>query len=481
MQSVTHSQRSTRGSLLSRLASQRLRSDPTLGDGAAAAPSRGDAPTFRNAALAVQSLLAPEWMLSGPSETGKTWATLWRLDQLLRTTPNAQAALMRKVRSTIGPTVLRTYLRVIARSQSGAAPFGGKNPEWYDYPNGARLWIGGMDDPGKVLSGERDFIYINQAEELNQDDWETLSTRATGRGAVTETPMLFGDCNPGPADHWILRRRDAGALMILESRHEDNPSLYDDNGELTAQGTRTMAVLSALTGVRKQRLRYGLWVGAEGQFFEAWDAALHVCDPFAIPADWPIWGAFDYGFVHNTAFGLFTRHEDQVYLIGEHVQNKATVRHHAEAIKALCARLRVPVPAQIVAGHDVFSNRGDSAGMTIAEQYEAHGLTFERADIDRINGAAVLMERLGTADQPPTFQAFTTCHRTITTIPTMVHDPRRPEDVLKVDSDASGAGGDDAYDMLRYGLMVSAGQLASVPAVGGQRPYQGYRPQGVKR
>ena len=38
----------------------------------------------------------------------------------------------------------------------------------------------------------------------------------------------------------------------------------------------------------------------------------------------------------------------------------------------------------------------------------------------------------------------------------MQHDPRRPEDVLKVDSDSSGDGGDDAYDMLRYGLMVAA-------------------------
>jgi hypothetical protein len=43
---------------------------------------------------------------------------------------------------------------------------------------------------------------------------------------------------------------------------------------------------------------------------------------------------------------------------------------------------------------------------------------------------------------------------TIATIPAMQHDPRRPEDVLKVDSDAQGVGGDDAYDMLRYGLMV---------------------------
>jgi len=161
--------------------------------------------------------------------------------------------------------------------------------------------------------------------------------------------------------------------------------------------------------------------------------------------------------VHNTAFGLFTRHEGTVYLIGEHVRNKWTVRQHAEAIQALCARLGVGLPSQIVAGHDVFSNRGDSAGKTIAEQYADYGILFERAAIDRINGAAALMERLGNpeAQQPITFQAFTSCPRTIAQVPAMVHDPRRPEDVLKVDSDAEGNGGDDCYDMLRYGLMVT--------------------------
>jgi hypothetical protein len=118
--------------------------------------------------------------------TGKTWATLWLLDSLLRETPKAQAGLLRKVAADIGPTVLVTYRRIIERSNSGATPFGGEKPEWFDYPNGARLYVGGMDRPGKVLSGERDFLYVNQAEELTQEDWEILSTRTTGRGAVTK-------------------------------------------------------------------------------------------------------------------------------------------------------------------------------------------------------------------------------------------------------------------------------------------------------
>lgn len=36
----------------------------------------------------------------------------------------------------------------------------------------------------------------------------------------------------------------------------------------------------------------------------------------------------------------------------------------------------------------------------------------------------------------------------------MQHDPHRPEDVLKVDVDEDGNGGDDPYDTVRYGLML---------------------------
>jgi hypothetical protein len=38
----------------------------------------------------------------------------------------------------------------------------------------------------------------------------------------------------------------------------------------------------------------------------------------------------------------------------------------------------------------------------------------------------------------------------------MQHDPRRQEDVLKVDADINGEGGDDEYDSARYGLMEFA-------------------------
>ena len=54
----------------------------------------------------------------------------------------------------------------------------------------------------------------------------------------------------------------------------------------------------------------------------------------------------------------------------------------------------------------------------------------------------------------PRLFIFDRCRRLIETLPQMQHDPRRSEDVLKVNCDPdTGEGGDDAYDYLRYGLM----------------------------
>jgi len=42
------------------------------------------------------------------------------------------------------------------------------------------------------------------------------------------------------------------------------------------------------------------------------------------------------------------------------------------------------------------------------------------------------------------------CARLLETLPALQHDRNRPEDVLKVDADEEGVGGDDAADALRY-------------------------------
>jgi phage terminase large subunit len=191
------------------------------------------------------------------------------------------------------------------------------------------LWIAGLDNPGKALSSERDLIYVNQAEELDAADWETLSTRATGRGAVAPWTQLLGDCNPGPPKHWIKTRQ---GLAFYESRHEDNPTLYKD-GTWTEQGRKTLAVLDKLTGVRFLRLRKGIWAGAEGMVYDEYDPAIHLVDRFPIPADWRRIRSIDFGYTNPFVCQWWAiDHDGRMYLYRELYMTQRTVEEHAPLI-----------------------------------------------------------------------------------------------------------------------------------------------------
>ena len=307
----------------------------------------------RGAAKSLWSCRDPEVMISGPAETGKTWSALQKLNALAWKYPNAQLAMIRKTQSSLQSSVVVTFRRIIG-TDSPVKPYGGQTPVWYDYPNGARIWLGGMDNPDKVLSSERDFIYVNQAEELTIKDWETLRTRNTGRGGVAPYAQQFGDCNPGPPTHWIKDRERSGKLRLFESRHEDNPTLFDDDGKITAQGVKSLAVLDGLTGVRYYRLRKGLWVAAEGVIYENWDTSVHHLHRHEIAPignSWPrIWGV-DFGYTHPFVWQQWIIDPDgRLILDREIYRTRKLVEDHARSI--LDVTKNDPKPQYLICDHD---------------------------------------------------------------------------------------------------------------------------------
>jgi len=217
----------------------------------------------------------PEFIAEGPAETGKTLAACWKIHMLALKYAGLNGAIVRKTQTSIYGSVLQTFERVIEGAPVDA--YGGEKPQKYIYSNGSVVWVGGMDKADKILSSERDFFYVNQAEELSVDDWEKLTTRTTGRGAVMPYTMTFGDCNPGGSKHWIRERAKSGDLKLIRTTHKDNPTLFDPStGEITEQGQRSISQLEKLTGVRRKRLLEGIWATAEGAVYDMFDAAIHV-------------------------------------------------------------------------------------------------------------------------------------------------------------------------------------------------------------
>lgn len=294
-----------------------------------------------------------EAMLSGPFETGKTIASLHKLNALLLKYPKARALMVRKTYKSLINSAVVTYEQKVLEvppehPDNPIVKFGKSKPEWYDYPNGSRLVLGGMDNADKVLSAEYDFIYVNQAEELALDDWEKLTGRCTGRAGNSPYAQMFGDCNPGHPTHWIKQR---APLRMFNSRHRDNPVLYDPvTGEITEQGRRTMAVLDALTGVRYKRGRLGLWAGAEGQVYEGWDDTVHVIDWFEPPKDWRRIRSIDFGFTNPFVCQWWALdHDDRMYRYRELYQAGLLVEDAARLINEASVGERIEAT---VADHD---------------------------------------------------------------------------------------------------------------------------------
>lgn len=228
----------------------------------------------------------PEVIIAGPAETGKTLACCHLINAIADKYKGAQLAIVRQTYKSMSGSVLQTFEKVIAGT--GVEIYGGTRQEQYRYPNGSIVWVAGMDNPDKVLSSERDIIYVNQAEELSLEAWETLATRTTGRAGNTPYSQLIGDCNPSGSQHWILTRSAfGGPLTRFDTTHRDNPTLYNQRtGELTERGARTMQTLQSLSGARYKRLYLGQWAAPEGVIYDVFDADRHKVRAFTIPAHW---------------------------------------------------------------------------------------------------------------------------------------------------------------------------------------------------
>jgi hypothetical protein len=289
----------------------------------------------------------PECLASGPAGTGKTRGLLELCHLRALKYPGSRSLITRKERSTLTQTALVTWDREVCPDLDGV--------RWcasdleYRYPNGSAVVVAGLDREGrKVMSGQYDFVYPNEATELSEAEWEVLTTRL--RNAVAPYQQIAGDCNPDAPSHWLKRRCDSGRTLLFEVRHRDNPTLWQGNA-WTPRGADYLAKLDALTGARRLRLKDGRWVQAEGVVYEGWDASLHVIDPFPVPQSWPRLWAVDFGYTHPFCCGWWARDPDgRLYLYREIYHTQRLVEDHARQMARLSAG--EPRPLAVVCDHD---------------------------------------------------------------------------------------------------------------------------------
>lgn len=332
------------------------------------------------------------------------------------------------------------------------------------FPNGSRILLGNFKDEkdiDKYLGLEYDVIGVEEATTLTWSKFQAIQTcnRTSKPGW---RPRMYVPTNPGGVGHaWYKNRFIKPLREGNETETRFVQATVDDNQFVNPEYRRK---LDQLTGWLLRAWRWGDWDIAAGQFFTTFRSDVHVIKPTfdRIPAGWRTWLAMDYGFVHWNVVYLLTRTGDgDIYIVDEHAERRWLVERHVAAIQAMLNRWWID-PARLwtfVAGADVFARRGDSE-ITVAQKYASHGFDLWPANDDRTNGAAEMLARLGDveANISPRLFIFDRCARLADCIPSLEHDPHRPEDVLKTDTDDDGIGGDDPYDAARYGIMaVSSG------------------------
>lgn len=229
-----------------------------------------------------------EVLLDGPAGTGKSRACLEKLNLVASKYDGCRILLVRKTRSSMSQSTLVTWeTKVLPEGSPIAQGAGRAHRQSYVYPNGSEVVVAGMDNPVKIMSTEYDLIYVAEATELQEEDWESLTTRL--RNKVVPYQQLIADCNPAGPTHWLNQRCLKKKTTRLLSRHEDNPTV--DAAYLTK--------LRNLSGVRRKRLYEGVWAAQEGLVYE-YDAAVHLKDRFEIPPEWRRIRVLDFGF--NNAF-----------------------------------------------------------------------------------------------------------------------------------------------------------------------------------
>jgi Phage terminase large subunit len=291
---------------------------------------------------AVKKLMAcrdPEVLIDGPAGTGKSLGILHKLHAAMLKYPGARGQIARKYRKSLTDSALVTYEEEV---------LGPGNPirqgprreqrHIYYYPavecddgvvRQSTITITGLDESEKQKSSQYDMTYIQEATEIGEDDLANIIRGQ--RNNLMPYQQIMMDVNPDAPMHWLKLRFERGDCTRLQSFHEDNPALWDeDRQEWTEFGARYIAGLDRLVGVMKLRLRYGIWAAAEGAVYDVFDPTKDVVEPFDIPDYWPRRVGLDFGGVNTGAMFYAKDIETGIYYgYREYVAGNRTAGDHA--------------------------------------------------------------------------------------------------------------------------------------------------------
>lgn len=355
---------------------------------------------------------------------------------------------------------------------------------WH-FKSGAKIVFGSMQHSKDKLNYQGkayDFIAFDELTHFTYDEYIYLASRNRANGPGTRVYMR-ATANPGGIGHgWVKERFitasepmktiweaiDIENQGIKETRYRSRifvPSSVFDNKKLLENDPNYLVRLASMPEAEKKALLYGDWDSYSGQYFAEWRDNpehyddrqwTHVINPFKIPNHWKIYRSFDWGYNKPFSCGWWAVDTDGVaYRILELYGCTKTpnqgLKWNARQVFEEIARIEREHEwlkgknITGVADPAIFSADG---GESIAETAQRCKVYFQPGDHQRIPGWMQMHYRLSFDDNGfPMMYVFKNCKAFIRTVPTLIYDDHKVEDL-----DTEGE--DHIADETRYFCMM---------------------------
>lgn len=341
----------------------------------------------------------------------------------------------------------------------------------WDFPKEGRLQFSHMQREEAVYNfqgAQPPVLAWDELTQFTEFQYDFLSTRV--RSTIPGLkPAIRAGTNPGGVGHgWVKRRFVSPAppntpfLKTLKNGHTISyrfvPALVWDNEELLKidPGYPDRLEANPNEALRRAYLE-GDWNIFEGQYFGDWRDGQHTCRPIEIPDHWTqrVVG-IDYGIGAPFCALFFVRDHDawnqhrihRWYCYRELYGPGHKAVDQAKMVRAAVEydwQMSKKATFQIVADPSMWNKSPD--GHSVAEVYAKNGVPLGKANNDRVQGWQVMRDYLTLQqDAKPAVIYFDTCRDSIRTLPDLVFDKVRVEDL---DTD----GEDHAADAARYAFM----------------------------
>jgi hypothetical protein len=390
-----------------------------------------------------------ETLFGGAAGGGKSYGQL--VDALIYASkyPKSKQVIFRRTFRQLEMSIVRTaralYPREIATYNESKHCYSFKNGSIIDF-----AYCDSESDVYQYQSAEYDVIRFDELTHFTEFMYVYLISRC--RGANGYPKAIKSSTNPGGVGHtWVKKRfislgtpntvHSVKSESGRETTRQFIPSKVQDNSFLMESDPEYIARLETLPEKERRALLHGDWDIFEGQYFGEFNYEQHTCDPFAIPKEWKVYRAMDYGLDCFAMLWIACDDVGGVYVFREFAESDMTISAAAEKANELTDE----VIYDTLAPPDLW-NRSQETGRSKAILFEEAGLKINKSNNDREAGWLAVRELLKTnKDGFARLKVFRNCTRLINDLPQLQHDAKKPTDCATEPHDIT-----HVPDALRY-------------------------------